>query len=192
MRTCRPWRGSSTRRGSCSSSDLQQAVASAGAGACIAATLLALPATGTGAPACSASDLRVSGGVQGAMGSIVGPFYVTNVARTSCRLPSRPHLRIVARESRVLPVKQLPARLVNAARVRVLAPGRRAHTYLYWSNWCGPWPAGRTRFMRALRFRLTLPGGDALTLSVRTPPPRCDVPSRPSTLGVSPFGRWTF
>jgi Protein of unknown function (DUF4232) len=191
MRTCRRWRGSSRLCGSCSSSDLQQALGSSGVGACIAAILLAVPATGTSAPACSASGLRVSGGVQGASGSIAGPFYVTNVARTSCRLPSRPHMRIVAREGGVLPVRQVPSRLANAAPVRVLAPGRRAHTYLHWSNWCGPWPAGRGRLTRALRFRLTLRGGDALTLSVRTPPPRCDVPGSPSTLGASPFGRWT-
>jgi hypothetical protein len=193
MRTCRRWPASSTRRASCSSSDLQESVARSGVGACLA-TFLAAAATGTSAgaavPACSASDLRASGGVQGATGSIVGPFYVTNIAAKSCRLPKRPDVRILTRLGRVLPVRQRPARLVNAAPVRVLAPGRRAHTYLYWSNWCGPRFDTGARYMRPLRFRLTLPGGSALTLSVTTPPPRCDAPSHASSLGVSAFGRW--
>jgi hypothetical protein len=196
MRTCRRSRGSSTRRASCSSSELHQAVARLGVVACLASTVFAATATGSSRPAsppaCSASDLRVSGGVQGATGSIVGPFYVTNVAGSSCRLPRRPDIRISTRDGGVLPVRQRPAGLVNAAPVRVLAPGRRAHTYLYWSNWCGPWPARRAGLTRPLRFRLTLTSGSALTLSVRTPPPRCDVPGRPSRLGVSPFGRWRF
>jgi hypothetical protein len=128
---------------------------------------------------CSASELRMSVGLQGATGSLAGAARFTNAGRRTCTLEGRPRVELVRADGRALGVRVLAA---GPAYPPVeLRPGTAAYVHLSWSNWCGG-AVGRPR----LRVRLPH-GGGALAAPLEPASPRCDDAHRASTLGVGWF-----
>jgi hypothetical protein len=146
------------------------------------------------APACTAGQLRASGGLQGAAGSQLGGMSVTNRAATACALPSKPRVSLAWR-GRKLAVRQVPfprgwLRTQYPApltRVRVLAPRHTAYVVLQWWNWCGARPWGGHDFPGVAELRLSAHRGTVSARLRDTAAPFCNAP--PSTLRVSAFLR---
>lgn len=141
------------------------------------------------APACAASQLRARLFLQGATGSLVGGVNLTNRSGKACSLVGRPRISFPGATARwrAKPIarQKLPYAVLldPVGSLRALAPGKTATVTIWWSNWC---PRGAGAAVRPVAIRLGLPGGTAVPLTSRVGP-RCDQPSAPSLVSVSPF-----
>ena len=136
---------------------------------------------------CTASDLRALGGnLNGATGTMDGFVAFRNRGSSACRLGGVPSVVIATRAGSRLRTMQRWDRSGNG--ITVAQPGEHVMLPLDWANWCGTWGAPATR-LRTLLLHLTLTAGARLTVSFTTGRPRCDAPSRKSTLFVGRFER---
>jgi uncharacterized protein DUF4232 len=135
------------------------------------------PFGGAAASSCSAGDLRLQVGLQGATGSLLGAARFTNTGNRTCTLAGSPRLEI-ERGGRPLPIRVASAK--PAYPPVELRPGRGAHVYLSWRNWCGG-------TVDRLTIHVVLSGGGSLSAPLAPDTPRCDDTSSPSTLGVGWF-----
>jgi hypothetical protein len=126
---------------------------------------------------CSAGELKMRVGLQGATGALAGTADFTNAGSRTCTLAGSPRLQI-ERDGRPLPVHAAAAK--PAYPPVELRPGSKASVYLSWRNWC----AGA---VDRLELRVELPRGGRLTAPLPADTPRCDDPSSPSMLGVGWF-----
>ena len=145
---------------------------------------------------CRARSVRVRLFLQGATGSLVGGFSLTNVGASACSLLGWPRVAFtggsavsarwrvkrMARQSVSLDVLADPP-----GSLRALAPGKAASVVLFWSNWCAAGnPGGGNLPAPPTGLRV----GFASVTSMLVPlaqAPRCDQPQNPSTLSVAPF-----
>ncbi len=139
------------------------------------------------APPCTVAQLRSRIYLQGATGSLAGPIIVRNIGRTACAFPARiRHAYILGARVSVRLLKTSPdafaeedPRANPASRLRALPPGAAANAIVVWSNLCAS-PPRKTLVVtleRALDLRLRLPKSG----------PRCDAPTVPSGLSITPF-----
>ena len=134
--------------------------------------------------ACRAADLHAHLFLQGATGSLIGGITLRNAGSAPCSLVGRPRISIARAKATHWQIKRLarsatpPDVLADPpGSLRALAPGKSAGITLFWSNWCGPAPAG---------FAIALGGGSTLTVPTAHTP-RCDAPQGSSVLSVAPF-----
>ena len=147
-----------------------------------AATTSGAP-TGT-PPLCRSSQLSATAGLNGAVGTMLGPVTLTNNGDSACSLPTgRPSVRILWR-GRVLPARETDGtKLFRGPPARVLAPHSTAAITMDWSNWCGK-PSEGTVIQPTFELRWTdglgvdAPDHPALT------PPRCGSPRGGSVIVV--------
>ena len=148
------------------------------------------------APPCRAGRLRASIFLQGATGSLVGGIDLTNSGANACSLVGRPAVRLIGTAARRTrwrvrrvspPTTQLDLLSDPPGSLRALRPGKTASIGITWSNWCGPGATARGGAGRApSAIAIALASGTTVTLELRLAP-RCDRPSAPSTLDVTPF-----
>lgn len=134
------------------------------------------------APPCTAGSLAATAALQGETGSLGGAIVLANRSIFACSLAGTPRLRLVGGGNPAGLVARKNAALASDSGVpypslRALQPDESAQIYVSWSNWCGPEPAAIAVQLR----------GIAKTLRIRGIPPRCDSPSRPSTLEWGPL-----
>jgi hypothetical protein len=144
-------------------------------------------------PACTSSQLRAVGSMQGAAGSRDGAIVLTNLSGESCRVHGTPAITLLdqnlnAVNSGLSFGSSPPGWVVNGSPkpagwpVVTLAPGDVASVRIGWSNWCHAGPAPL--------WRVTIPGGgtvDVINGMDSVSPPPCNGPGRPSTIAVGPF-----
>ena len=138
---------------------------------------------------CYARDVRsFNGMLTGATGTMDGAVYIRNVSGARCAVGRRPRVEVVTRSGMTLRTieRTFALRQAGGRPLSVLRPGGRAVLHLDWSNWCGAWPTPSTH-VRLLDLRVTTTAGPRLLLRIRTGRPRCDQPTAPSILYVSPF-----
>jgi hypothetical protein len=148
----------------------------------------------SGTSACTGSQLRAVGSLQGAMGSREGGITLTNFSDTTCTLQGTPTIELL--DQNLQPITSgvtfgpSPAGWqANASPqpagwpVVTLRAGDAALVRIRWSNWC---PQGRA----APLWRADIPGGgsvDVVNGMDQLSPPPCNGPSQPSTIEVGPF-----
>jgi hypothetical protein len=146
--------------------------------------------------ACRAADLAVTGQVEFAPygnGGGIAVIALQNKGGQQCRLEGRPRVRLVkdggprqvnsrlARPPLIFPDTAYPLSSLLAIR-----PGEYAGLTITWANWCDRKIPGKKRVApRAVR--ITLPNGTGHVDADYNAVPTCRDPSRPSTIGVSPF-----
>ena len=144
-------------------------------------------------PACTSSQLRAVGSMQGAAGSREGAIGLTNLSAETCTVQGTPTITLLDQNLRPITsgvtFGASPAGwVVNGSPqpagwpVVTLAPNETASVRVTWSNWC---PVGRT----APLWTVEIPGGgtvDVNGLDAVGPPP-CNGPGLPSTIEVGPF-----
>jgi len=153
------------------------------------------------APACQASQLRGTLGLQGGgfAGVLIGPLTVTNVGSTPCALVGVPKLSLAGATStwslRRGPQQNSydPLTPVQSS-LRALAPGRSAATYLTWSGWCGRGSSreGGNPGQPPRAMVLSPPGGGRVSLTSdprahQMPTPDACPPGGGSSLAASRF-----
>jgi Protein of unknown function (DUF4232) len=154
--------------------------------------MIALPVSAVplGGPLpCHARDVRsFNGMLTGATGTMDGAVYLRNVSGARCAVGGRPGVEVVTRSGTALRTTErtFALRQAGGRPLSVLPPRGRAVLHLDWSNWCGAWPTPSTH-LRHLYLRVTTTAGPRLLLPIRTGRPRCDQPTAPSILYVSPF-----
>jgi hypothetical protein len=136
---------------------------------------------------CSANQLRADADFQGATGSLLGGFGLTNISAQTCTVAGTPHLTLNDTRGRAQPLVATRGQPSwefqpppgNWPFVTLL-PRASTSAPAQWWNWCfGP---------SAVAFRLRLAhSGATLTVPAHAGP-RCDSPSSPSSIGVLPFG----
>jgi len=147
----------------------------------------------SGPTVCAARELRVTGSVQGAMGSREGLIHLTNIAARACTLEGTPTITLLDQDGRPItsgvtfgtsaPQWQADAQPEPAGwPVVTMEPGAAAQVRLRWSNWC---PDGAA----APGWQIQLPGGDSATVGGLGDigPPPCNGQGQPSTIEVGPF-----
>jgi hypothetical protein len=149
-----------------------------------AVTGTASPASGL--PHCRASQLRLSGRLQGATQSLLGTLTVVNETDHACALPLRPSRVALVIGTQLLPALTVP---MSAGASPPGLPTRRLTAHervlvgVQWRNWCGA-PRGRVR----LRVGLTVYSAETRRVSVglvRTP--QCVSNKYSSRVAVSRF-----
>jgi len=141
-----------------------------------------------GAPLCRSSQLSATAGLNGAVGTMLGPVTLTNTSGGACSLPSGlPRVRILW-QGRVLPAREVAGfRASGETPVPVLAPHSTATITMDWSNWCGKPSEGTViRPIFQLRWADGLLGVDAPNHAMTLP--RCGTSgsgTRGSTIAVS-------
>jgi Protein of unknown function (DUF4232) len=141
-----------------------------------------------GSPAlCRSSQLSASAGLNGAVGTMLGPVTLTNNGGSACSLPTgRPSVRILW-QRRVLATRETALR-PDAPPVHVLAPHSTAAVMMDWSNWCGKPSEGTViRPTFELRWADGL-GVDAPDYPALTPP-RCGSRAGGSVIAVGVLER---
>jgi len=160
------------------------------------ATLVALqtaPATAhtdaSSLPACTARQLLVSGGLQGATQSLLGSLTLTNRTGRACALPVAPKRVSFVIGTQVLPTLTLRglrgSQAPPGAPTRVLPAHGLVVAGVQWRNWCGA-PRGDVR--------LSVELGISADVEVRgrigpVTTPSCVDPKHSSTVTVSRFLR---
>ena len=103
-----------------------------------------IPANPPLAPACKASQLGATLGLQGATGNLAGTIEIRNRSSNSCALVGRPKLSFAAATSKWQETGRhmhsfFPSDPLAPPRssLRALAPGGWASVGLFWSGWCG-------------------------------------------------------
>lgn len=139
-------------------------------------------------PDCTASQLRVRGGRQGApFRAAAGDIELVDVG-SACRLHGLPKVVILDRSGTALPVHRIAAPAAVTRTVELRSGGGTVRLPLTWTNWCGPAPG-------PLTIAVTLPGsGGRLTAPFDGPPdydyvPGCIAPARASTLQLLGYTR---
>jgi Domain of unknown function (DUF4232) len=96
------------------------------------------------APACAASQLRATLGLQGATGNLAGGISIVNRSSQPCALVGRPRLSFAGATSRWRETRwhgsspsPFDPLAPPAGSLRALAPGEHVSVNLWWSNWCG-------------------------------------------------------
>jgi hypothetical protein len=154
------------------------------------------------APACTASQLAATLGLQGATGNLAGGISIRNRSSQPCALVGRPKLSFAGatskwRETRWhgptnLPFDPLAPPLGS---LRALAPGEHVSVGLWWSNWCGRGSRGGGDSGRPpTGIVLAAPGGGSVVLGRNRlgggPPRMIGAPpcyASPSTLSATRF-----
>jgi hypothetical protein len=137
-----------------------------------------------GAPLCLAAQLSATGGLNGAVGTMLGPVTLANTGSNACSLPTgRPRVTILWRD-RALPVRETTAGtgFSGETHARVLVPHSRAVIYMRWSNWCGK-PREGTIIRPTFRLRWA-DGVVVDALNNKLTPPRCGSPAGGSQIAV--------
>jgi hypothetical protein len=148
-----------------------------------------------GTRTCGAGDLTASAGWQGATGQMAGEISVTNSSSTGCVIAGPPRqLRLLAGgtildTAYASNVGTDPGAPVTTSVPPVyLKPGAQAAAFIVWDNWCGANGPAVTAVL------LTLPGGGQPIRAGATSPgsgftgsPRCDAPSKSSTVSAWAF-----
>jgi hypothetical protein len=102
-----------------------------------------VPANPPLAPACKASQLLATLGLQGATGNLAGTIQIRNRSSSACSLVGRPKLSFAGATSKWLETRGqagfFPPDPLAPPRssLRALVPGGWAAVGLWWSNWCG-------------------------------------------------------
>lgn len=145
---------------------------------------------------CRGADLAPTGKVDFAPYGNNGGIAVLalrNKGKQECRLEGSPRVRLVKhggpkqvntpikRPSLVFPDTAYPVSDLLAIR-----PGEYAGVTITWQNWCDPQIPGKKRVAPSV-VRITLPSGAGHVDADYNAVPPCLDPSRPSTIGVSPF-----
>jgi hypothetical protein len=132
----------------------------------LAAFLGAGLVAGCGSPAHRAAEgcrLRGSISLQGAAGSLLGPFAVRNTGDSACRLGGV-HLALVRSDGNEVPAivhRRDPVFPAGRA-LKLLRPGSSATAWIHWKSYCG------SLSERSFTFRLTL--ADGARVAARTGP----------------------
>jgi hypothetical protein len=135
---------------------------------------------------CKASQLRLSGSLQGATQSLLGTLKLVNPSNRACALPQAPSRVTLVIRSQVLPA--LTVRMSShlwppGKTTRRLPAHRRVLVGVQWRNWCGA-PRGNV----PLSVGLTIYGGETRRPSVgRVTTPQCVDHVHSSRVSVSPF-----
>lgn len=142
--------------------------------------------------ACRAGDLRATGALGGAAGSVVGSIRLTNFSSRTCTLQGRPTVHLFTSASRpLLPqIDPVPPQWKVDRRaapkgwpVVTLRPGAVAAIRISWSNEC-------PQLSSPALWKVQLAGGrgslDVFGADGTFPPP-CNGPGEPSILEVGPF-----
>jgi hypothetical protein len=162
-------------------------------GLAVIATCVALGLTASGAAStstaltrCRSSQLRLSGGLQGATQSLRGTLTIVNQGNRACALPKAPSRVTLVIGRKVLPALTVPmnARLWPPGKAtRRLSAHGRVVVGIQWRNWCGA-PRGDVR----LSVGLTIYGTETRRASVgRVTTPQCGDRKYSSRVAVSPF-----
>jgi hypothetical protein len=130
------------------------------------------PANPPLAPACKASQLAATLGVQGATQSLAGTVEILNRSSSACALVGRPKLSFAGATSRWRltrgqrgffapdPLAPRPSSL------RALAPGGWASVGIAWSNWCGRGSSNNGNAGEGpAALLLTAPGGGTIRMA---------------------------
>ena len=136
-----------------------------------------------GAPLCRTEQLVARGGLNGAVGTMLGPVTITNTSSTACSLPAgRPGVHILWHD-RVLPARETDLSDPPGRAVRLLGPHSTAAITMAWSNWCGKPSEGTV-----IRPTFQLRWADGLGVdasNVALTPPRCGLRTTGSVIQVS-------
>lgn len=145
------------------------------------------------ASACVATALRAQAGWQGATGALMGTVTLVNRSAAACSLLSgpgiQPRVQVLDAAGKRLAVQMAPQGVHSMLlRLVVLRPGQRVRATMRWSNWC-------RAYRGSIHLRVTVPGTrGAVTVAVLNrdgkpvlASPRCDSPTDPSTIQLSPF-----
>lgn len=146
-------------------------------------------------PWCSSGDLVAgwpprspgtpSSILQGATGSLAGPFLVTNESSRKCALQGAPAVSVLGADGRVLTTSsQAPDENFVLEPWTELDPGTSAYAGLQWFEYCQP-PDGPYRIAGQLPH-----SGGTLTEEVGSSSPRCDGGNGPGTITTSNFTSW--
>lgn len=128
-------------------------------------------------PGCAARQLGVFAVTQGGGGATIGDVRLRNDGAADCWLRGRPDLSVLDERGVALRIRVVPPKRAGAMRLR---PHDAAEVIFQWHNWCRPTaPAA---------LRLVLPGGGTIRTKADIGRPRCDAPTRASTLVLSTFG----
>ena len=154
------------------------------------------PPTGTPAPLCQASGLKVVGTgfhFAPALAGGTGQVMLRNGGSVPCRLTGRPDVQIVgavpapAQQQMMLPTQPpaFPAVAPPDSLLAALPPGAAVTLDVDWRNWCVPQTSATPVPPQAIR--MTLPdAAGAIDVGYDAVPP-CDTPGTASTVGVRPF-----
>ncbi|HLY87133.1 MAG TPA: DUF4232 domain-containing protein [Gaiellaceae bacterium] len=160
------------------------------------------PANPPLAPACTASQLRASLGLQGATGNLAGGISIVNDSSRPCALVGRPQLSFAGatskwRQARWADPSPFDPLTPAPGSLRALAPGKWATVSLFWSSWCGrgstaagdPGEPPKALLLRApgggtLRFAQNRIGGGRRPLSA---PPCFGAQSKLAATRFTPF-----
>ena len=143
------------------------------------------------ASSCDSSQLRASLRLQGATQSVVGPFTVTNVSKTSCSLDGTPLVALRSTDGAAIAASQTAAAPFWADEgspkpagwpLVTVAAGGKARVKLQFINWCGGPDT-------ALKVSLALPGqrGKLLAATGRVGGASCISGKGPVRIRVGPF-----
>jgi hypothetical protein len=141
--------------------------------------------------ACTGSQLRAVGSMQGAAGSLEGGVSFTNFSDRTCTVQGRPGLVLLDQNHHLVTGYTLssspPGWKANASPkpagwpVVKLRPGASAMVRIRWSNWC---PQGRA----APLWRFPgLGGGSVDVVNGMEMAPPCNGPGQPATIEEGPF-----
>ena len=135
------------------------------------------------APPCRSVALTARLELQGAGGSLVGGVLLTNRGSAPCSLRGRVAGRFIggsdpAGVKLIAVAPQQPEPRVPVPSLNALRPGESAFVGVRWTNWCGA--------TAPTALKLRLPSGEGIHLRLGQGAARCDAPSSPSSLALSP------
>jgi hypothetical protein len=145
---------------------------------------------------CRAADLAVHGQVDFEAygnGGGIAVIALQHKGAQPCRLEGSPRVRLVksggprqVNASIQRPPLIFPDTAYPLSSLLAIRPGEYAGLTVTWANWCDPQIPGKERVAPSA-VRITLPNGAGHLDADYNAVPRCVDPSRPSTIGVSPF-----
>jgi hypothetical protein len=145
---------------------------------------------------CRASDLAVHGQVDFqpyGNGGGIAVIALRHKGAQPCRLEGSPSVKLVKKggpkqvdAAIQRPPLIFPDTAYPLSSLLAIRPGEYAGLTITWANWCDPEIPGKPRVAPSV-VRITLPGGAGHLDAGYNAVPRCVDPTRPSTIGVSPF-----
>lgn len=130
------------------------------------------PANPPLAPACTASELAATAGLQGETGNLAGTIEIRNRSSRPCSLVGTPKLSFAGATSKWRQTRGQPGFFPSdplappPGSLRALAPGAWASVGLFWSNWCGRGSSDNGNSgLAPAALLLTAPGGGTIRLA---------------------------